>query len=80
MLGFEPLPTGLAFLLTIFSLTVSAQVAPSVVGRIGVEVPVTLGFAVAAAGLLLFTRLDVDSGCWTGWCRVWWSSASGSAS
>ena len=66
VLGFEPLPTGLAFLPMIFSLMMSAQVAPTVVARIGVKVPVTLGFAVAAAGLLLFTRLGVDSGYWTG--------------
>jgi EmrB/QacA subfamily drug resistance transporter len=66
VLGFEPLPTGLAFLPMILSLMVSAQVAPTVVGRAGVKVPVALGFAVAAAGLLLFTRLGVGSSYWTG--------------
>jgi EmrB/QacA subfamily drug resistance transporter len=66
VLGFEPLPTGLAFLPMILSLMVSAQFAPTVVGRIGVKVPVVLGFVVAAAGLLLFTRLGVDSSYWTG--------------
>ena len=66
VLGYEPLPTGLAFLPMILSLMISAQFAPSVVSRIGVKVPVVLGFLVAAAGMLLFVQLDVGSAYWTG--------------
>jgi len=66
VLGYEPLPTGLAFLPMILALMVAAQFAPTVVARIGVKVPVALGFLVAAAGMLFFVALDVDSGYWTG--------------
>ena len=66
VLGYEPLPTGLAFVPMILSLMVAAQSSTSLVSRIGVKVPVTLGFLVAAAGMLLLVQLDVDSAYWTG--------------
>ena len=66
MLGYEPLPTGLAFLPMIVSLMIGAQVSPNIVTRVGVKVPVVLGFLVAAGGMVLLTRLGVDSGYWTG--------------
>ena len=61
VLGYEPLPTGLAFLPMIGGLVIAAQIAPSVVERIGVKVPVTTGFVIAAAAMLFFTRLGLDS-------------------
>ena len=61
ILGYEPLPTGLAFLPMVLGIMASTQVAPAVVQRIGVKVPVTAGFLVAAAGMLYFTRLELDS-------------------
>jgi EmrB/QacA subfamily drug resistance transporter len=66
VLGYEPLPTGLAFLPMIVSLMVGAQVSPNIVSRIGVKVPVVLGFLVAAGGMVLLTRLGIDSSYWTG--------------
>jgi len=65
VLGYEPLPTGVAFLPLIVGITVSAQTSPALVARIGVKVPVALGFAVGALGLLVFTTLGTDSGYWT---------------
>jgi EmrB/QacA subfamily drug resistance transporter len=61
VLGFKPLPTGLAFLPMIVGIVISAQIAPNIVERIGVKVPVTAGFVIAAAGMFWFTRLQVDS-------------------
>ena len=65
VLGYEPLPTGVAFLPMIVALTIAAQTSPAIVARVGVKVPVALGFAVGAVGLLIFTTLGVDSGYWT---------------
>lgn len=61
VLGFEPLPTGVAFLPMIAGLVVSAQLASSILARVGAKIPVTLGFAIAAAGMFLLTRLGLDS-------------------
>lgn len=66
VLGYDPLPTGLAFLPMIGGIMVAAQVAPNVVERIGVKVPVTAGFLIAAAGMLLLTQLGLDSSYTTG--------------
>ncbi|CCH86011.1 Major facilitator superfamily, general substrate transporter [Modestobacter italicus] len=65
VLGFAPLPTGVAFLPMIVGLTVSAQLAPVLVNRIGLKIPVVAGFLLGAGGLLLFVTLGVDSGYWT---------------
>jgi Na+/melibiose symporter-like transporter len=65
VLGFAPLTTGLAFLPMIVSLMISAQLAPTLVNRIGYRVPVALGFLVGAAGLLVLVGLGVDSSYWT---------------
>ena len=65
VLGYAPLPTGFAFLPMIVSLVIAAQLAPRLVTRIGLKVPVTVGFVVGALGMLLLTTLDVDSGYWT---------------
>jgi EmrB/QacA subfamily drug resistance transporter len=61
ILGFSPLSTGLGFLPMSLALMLSAQFATPLVNRIGAKVPVTVGFAAAAVGMLLFTRLEVDS-------------------
>ncbi|RIJ78431.1 DHA2 family efflux MFS transporter permease subunit [Nakamurella silvestris] len=60
-LEFTPLQTGFAFLPMIGGLMVSVQIVPSIVGRIGAKVPVTIGMLVAAAGMLLLTNLDLQS-------------------
>jgi EmrB/QacA subfamily drug resistance transporter len=65
VLGYEPLPTGVAFLPMIVALTIAAQTAPVLVNRVGVKIPVAVGFAVGALGMLVFTTLDVDSGYWS---------------
>ncbi|HEV7871268.1 MAG TPA: DHA2 family efflux MFS transporter permease subunit [Modestobacter sp.] len=65
VLGFDPLPTGVAFLPMIVGLMISAQLAPSLVNRIGLKVPVTAGFLIGGAGMLVFVSLGVDSGYWT---------------
>lgn len=66
MLGYEALPTGVAFLPMIAALITSSQLAPRLVERVGLRVPVTLGFVVAAAGMWMLTGLEVDSAYATG--------------
>ena len=66
VLGYAPLRTGVAFLPLILGIMISAQFVPAIVGSIGVKVPVTVGFAVAGTGLLLFARLQLDSRYATG--------------
>lgn len=66
VLGYEPLPTGVAFLPMIVALTIAAQTSPAIVNRIGVKVPVAAGFVVGALGMLILTLLDVDSDYWIG--------------
>ena len=61
VLGFKPLPTGLAFLPMIVGIVISAQIAPNIVERIGVKVPVTAGFVIACLGMLWFTQLEINS-------------------
>lgn len=61
VLGYTPLQVGLAFLpanliMAAFSLGLSAKV----VMRLGIRVPLTLGLAVAALGLALFSRAPVN--------------------
>ncbi|SDP49859.1 drug resistance transporter, EmrB/QacA subfamily [Nakamurella panacisegetis] len=61
ILAFTPLETGLSFLPMIGGLMVSVQLTPSVVSRIGAKVPVLVGMAVAAVGMLMLTQLDLHS-------------------
>jgi EmrB/QacA subfamily drug resistance transporter len=65
VLGYQPLPTGVAFLPLIVGITVSAQTSPALVAKVGFRIPVATGFVVGALGLLIFTTLGVDSGYWT---------------
>jgi EmrB/QacA subfamily drug resistance transporter len=66
-LHFTPVQSGLAFLPMIAGLMVSATTAGSILTpRVGPRPLVTLGSLVAAGGMFLLTRLDIDSGYATG--------------
>ena len=61
-LGYSPIQTGLSFLPMIGGLVVAAQVGTNLlVPRFGPKVMVPFGMTVSAIGLLLLTRLGVDS-------------------
>ncbi len=78
VLGFEPIPAGLAFVPFALSIGIGAGSAQVAVRRLGVRLTGTIGLTVAAAGLLLMgATLSVDGtywGCSRAWCR--WPSAS----
>ncbi|MBM2614754.1 DHA2 family efflux MFS transporter permease subunit [Actinoplanes sp. LDG1-06] len=66
-LGFTPIETGLAFLPMLAGVMVSATTLGSLLTpRIGPRPLVTIGALVAAAGMVWFTRLGLDSGYVTG--------------
>ncbi len=65
VLGYKPLQTGVSFLPLIVGIMIAAQVGAPIVARIGVKIPIALGFVTATAGMLLFTRLDLSSNYWT---------------
>jgi EmrB/QacA subfamily drug resistance transporter len=60
-LGYSPIKTGLAFLPMIGGIVVSAQLAGKVLTRVGGRPVVPVGMALAAVGMLLFSRLTLDS-------------------
>jgi EmrB/QacA subfamily drug resistance transporter len=61
-LHYTPIETGLAFLPMVFGLMVTATSASSLlIPRYGPKPIVPIGMALAAGGLLLMTRLDLDS-------------------
>lgn len=61
-LGYTPIQTGLAFLPMIAMLVLAAQIGTNVlVPRLGPKVMVPAGMAFATIGMVLLTRLDVDS-------------------
>ncbi|WP_239100098.1 MFS transporter [Phycicoccus sp. CSK15P-2] len=61
-LGYSPIGTGLAFLPMIGMLVVAAQLGTNVlVPRFGPKVMVPVGMTLAMSGMLLLTRLGVDS-------------------
>jgi EmrB/QacA subfamily drug resistance transporter len=61
-LGYSPIQTGLSFLPMIGSLIVAAQLSTNLlVPRFGPKIMVPLGMTLAATGMLLLTRLDLDS-------------------
>ena len=64
--AYDPLPTGLAFLPMVAGIATTSQLSPRIVARIGVKVPIGLGFAVAALGMASLTRLDLASSYATG--------------
>jgi EmrB/QacA subfamily drug resistance transporter len=61
-LGYSPIQTGLSFLPMIGSLIVAAQLSTNLlVPRLGPKIMVPLGMTLAATGMALLTRLDLDS-------------------
>jgi MFS family permease len=61
-LGYSPVKTGVAFLPMVALLVVTASVATTVLlPRIGPKPMVVLGMAIAAAGLLMMTRIGLHS-------------------
>jgi len=61
-LGYSPVKTGLGFLPMVGMLMATAQLATNLlVPRIGPKPIVPVGMALAAGGLVLLTRLDLDS-------------------
>jgi predicted MFS family arabinose efflux permease len=61
VLGFSPLDTGLAFLPLSAALFASAQLVGRVMARVAARVLVVPGLLVAAAGMVLLTRLSAQS-------------------
>jgi EmrB/QacA subfamily drug resistance transporter len=61
-LGYSPIKTGLAFLPMVAAVVVSSTTMPSLVlPKVGPKVVVSASFLVAAAGMALLTRLELDS-------------------
>ncbi|MDQ1131162.1 DHA2 family efflux MFS transporter permease subunit [Microbacterium sp. SORGH_AS_0888] len=61
-LAFTPIQTGLAFLPMIVMLVLAAQLSTNIfVPRFGPKIMVTAGMLLGVAGMLLLTRLDLDS-------------------
>jgi EmrB/QacA subfamily drug resistance transporter len=61
-LDFSPMQTGLAFLPMILALVLAAQLGTNIfVPRFGPKIMVPIGLTIMALGMVLFTRLGVDS-------------------
>jgi EmrB/QacA subfamily drug resistance transporter len=61
-LGYSPIKTGLAFLPMVAAVVASSTTMPLLVlPRVGPKIVVSAGFLVAAAGMALLTRLELDS-------------------
>lgn len=61
-LAFTPIQTGLAFLPMIVMLVLAAQLSTNILlPRFGPKIMVTLGMLLGVTGMLLLTRLDLDS-------------------
>jgi EmrB/QacA subfamily drug resistance transporter len=61
-LDFSPMQTGLAFLPMILALVLAAQLGTNIfVPRFGPKIMVPVGLTIMALGMVLFTRLGVDS-------------------
>jgi EmrB/QacA subfamily drug resistance transporter len=61
-LGFSPMQTGFAFLPMIVALVLAAQLGTNIfVPRFGPKIMVPVGMSIMAVGMVLFTRLGVDS-------------------
>ncbi|MFJ9909707.1 MFS transporter [Streptomyces sp. NPDC101152] len=61
-LGYSPIKTGLAFLPMVAAVVASSTTMPSLVlPRVGPKIVISAGFLVAAAGMALLTRLELDS-------------------
>jgi MFS family permease len=61
-LGYSPVMTGVAFLPMIGAIMITATTSTALVlPRIGARIPVTIGLALGAVGMVLFTQLGVDT-------------------
>ena len=60
ILGYSPLEAGLAFLPVTAGIIIGAGLAQQLVKRIGVRTTGAIGMVIAAFGLYLFSRVDVD--------------------
>lgn len=61
-LAFSPIQTGLAFLPMIMMLVLAAQLSTNIfLPRFGPKIMVTIGMTLGVLGMLLLTRLDLDS-------------------
>ncbi|GLZ79166.1 hypothetical protein Afil01_39730 [Actinorhabdospora filicis] len=61
-LQYSPVKSGVAFLPMVAGIMITAQVSTIVLlPRIGAKIPVALGMALCAVGLVWLTRIDVDS-------------------
>jgi Major Facilitator Superfamily len=60
-LGYSPLKTGFAFIPMIVGIIVAASGFSGVVARTGPRIPVFAGLLLSAAGMVLFTQLDLTS-------------------
>jgi hypothetical protein len=58
VLGAGPLETGLAFLPMVATLALGVHAASHVISHRGVRLPLAVGFAIAAAGMLLLAGVD----------------------
>jgi EmrB/QacA subfamily drug resistance transporter len=60
VLHYSPIETGVAYLTLTLAIITFAAVAQGIVTRVGVRWPMTIGLAMSAAALVLFTQLPVD--------------------
>jgi EmrB/QacA subfamily drug resistance transporter len=66
VLGYSPIKAGLAFLPFTVGIGVSAQAASALLARVDPRYIATVGALLSGGGMLLFTRLTVDSSYWGG--------------
>jgi EmrB/QacA subfamily drug resistance transporter len=64
VLGYSALKTGLAYLPLTLILVVASALGPALVQRIGIRYVLFGGALIAAAGLVLFTRITPDGSLW----------------
>ncbi|WP_133917752.1 MFS transporter [Streptomyces sp. NBC_00582] len=61
-IGYSPIRTGLAFLPMVAGIVAASTTAPSLLlPRVGPKIVISAGFLVAASGMALLTRLELDS-------------------
>ncbi|RPF35417.1 MFS transporter [Streptomyces sp. TLI_185] len=61
-IGYSPIKTGLAFLPMVGGIVAASTTAPALLlPRVGPKIVVSAGFLVAASGMALLTRLELDS-------------------
>jgi EmrB/QacA subfamily drug resistance transporter len=64
-LGYSALMTGVAFLPFTFGIIAGAGVSAQLLTRVGPRVLMFAGLALAAIGMVMLTRIGVDTGFWT---------------